>query len=104
MLVINKVEAKWLFYRGDGIISEMIRKSKKNEINIMLVANTVIYQNVCDITLILWELSKEGYEFLKEDIVMLSLYLTRHIKRFGEHMIDLENVPQPIEGIIQCSL
>lgn len=65
-----------------------------------LVANAVIFQNVCDLTLILWELSKEGYVFSKEDIVMLSPYLTRHIKRFGDYMIDLENVPQPIEGDI----
>jgi hypothetical protein len=47
----------------------------------------------------LWELSKEGYVFSKEDIVMLSPYLTRYIKRFGD-MIDLENVPQPIDGDI----
>ena len=31
---------------------------------------------------------------------MLSPYLTRHIKRFGDYMNDLENIPQPIEGDI----
>jgi hypothetical protein len=32
--------------------------------------------------------------------IMLSPYLTRHIKRFGEYVLDLENVPPPIEGEI----
>lgn len=102
----NKVEAyngfsKWLFFGGDGIISENDPEEQEKRIKYNdLVANAVIFQNVCDITLILWELSKEGYVFSKEDIVMLSPYLTRHIKRFGDYMIDLENIPQPIEGDI----
>nr|WP_306460357.1 hypothetical protein [Fictibacillus arsenicus] len=48
-----------------------------------------MFQNVCDITLILWEPSKEGYVFSKEDIVMLSPYLTRHIKHAGDFMNSL---------------
>lgn len=102
----NKVKAyngfsKWLFFGGDGIISENDPEEQEKRIKYNdLVANAVIFQNVCDITLILWELSKEGYVFSKEDIVMLSPYLTRHIKRFGDYMINLENVPQPIEGDI----
>lgn len=81
----NKVEAyngfsKWLFFGGDGIISENDPEEQEKRIKYNdLVANAVIFQNVCDITLILWELSKEGYVFSKEDIVMLSPYLTRHI-------------------------
>jgi hypothetical protein len=51
-------------------------------------------------TLILWDLIKEGHEFSREDLVMLSPYLTRHIKRFGDYLIDLENIPQPFEGEI----
>lgn len=60
----------------------------------------MIFQNVVDITCILWELIKEGYEIVREDIEMLSPYLTRHIKRFGDYMIDLENTPDPFEGEI----
>lgn len=60
----------------------------------------MIFQNVVDMTMILWELINEGYKFSREDLVMLSPYLTRHIKRFGEYALDLENVPPPIEGEI----
>lgn len=34
---------------------------------------------------------------------MLSPNLTKHIKRFGDYVIDLENIPQPIEGDIPVS-
>jgi hypothetical protein len=37
-----------------------------------LVANAGIFQNVCDITLILWELSKEGYVFSKKILSCLA--------------------------------
>jgi nitroreductase len=69
----NKVEAyngfsKWLFFGGDGIISENDPEEQEKRIKYNdLVANAVIFQNVCDITLVLWELSKEGYVFSKED-------------------------------------
>nr|WP_230678404.1 transposase [Bacillus thuringiensis] len=29
--------------------------------------------------------------------MMLSPYMTKHIKRFGDYVIDLQNIPQPIE-------
>ncbi|WP_260398011.1 hypothetical protein [Peribacillus simplex] len=47
---------------------------------------------MCGITLILWEISKVGYKFSNNDIVMLSPYLNRLIKRFGEYMVDLEKM------------
>jgi TnpA family transposase len=99
----NKVEAyigfsKWLFFGGDGIISENDPEEQEKRIKYNdLVANAVIFQNVVDMTVILWDLIKEGHKFSKEDLGMLSPYLTRHIKRFGDYVIDLENVPRPIE-------
>ena len=99
----NKVEAyngfsKWLFFGGDGVISENDPEEQEKRIKYNdLVANAVIFQNVVDITVILWDLIKEGHEFSREDLVMLSPYLTRHIKRFGDYVIDLQNIPQPVE-------
>lgn len=99
----NKVEAyngfsKWLFFGGDDIITENDPEEQEKRIKYNdLVANAVIFQNVVDMTVILWDLIKEGHEFSREDLVMLSPYLTRHIKRFGDYLIDLENVPQPFE-------
>ena len=40
----------------------------------------------------------------KEDIARLSPYLTGHIKRFGDYVLDLDTVPQDIEIIKNLSL
>lgn len=102
----NKVEAyngfsKWFFFGGDGIISENDTEEQEKRIKYNdLVANAVIFQNMVDMTMILWDLINQGYKFSREDLFMLSPYLTRHIKRFGEYVLDLENVPPPIEGEI----
>lgn len=50
--------------------------------------------------MILWQLKKESYCFSRQDLERLSLYITRHIKRFGDYVIDLQNIPQPIEEMI----
>ena len=46
---------------------------------------------------ILKELSASGIEFTKSDVAFLSPYITRHIKRFGDYVIDLENIPKAID-------
>lgn len=95
----NKVEAyhgfsKWFFFGGDSIINsndreEMEKRIKYND----LVANAVIFQNVVDLTNILQQLKREGYLLDKEDVSALSPYLTLHIKRFGDYLVDLSQVP-----------
>nr|WP_257131397.1 transposase [Bacillus pseudomycoides] len=47
--------------------------------------------------MILWQLKREGYRFSCEDLVMLSPYMTKHLKRFDDYVIDLKNIPQPTE-------
>nr|WP_235190116.1 transposase [Bacillus gaemokensis] len=49
-----------------------------------------MFQNVVDITMILWQLKKEGYRFSRQDLETLSPYMTRHIKRFEDYVIDLQ--------------
>ncbi|OLR23262.1 Tn3 family transposase [Bacillus cereus] len=99
----NKVEAyngfsKWLFFGSDGIITENdpIEQEKRIKYN-ELITNSVIFQNVVDITTILWQLKNEGYRFSRQDLERISPYITRHIKRFGDYVIDLQKIPHPIE-------
>ena len=35
----------------------------------------------------------------REDVAALSPYLTSHIKRFGDYLVDLEAIPQALEGV-----
>ena len=62
-----------------------------------LVSNAVILQNVIDITYILKKLSAQGITFNKSDIASLSPYLTRHINRFGDYIVDLKTVPTDVD-------
>lgn len=45
---------------------------------------------------ILRKLANEGTEFTKSDVAALSQYMTRHIKRFDNYVIDLKDVPEPM--------
>jgi TnpA family transposase len=99
----NKVEAyngfsKWFQFGGEGIIAnndpeQMEKAIKYND----LVANAVIFQNTVDLTEVLSSLSEEGYEIKAEDVADLSPYITTHIKRFGDYVIDLEKPPRPFK-------
>jgi hypothetical protein len=90
--------SKFFFFGGEGIISENDPDEQEKRIKYNdLVSNAVILQNVADITYILKELAANGVEFSKSDVAALSPYLTRHIKRFGDYVIDLDNVPNAID-------
>jgi hypothetical protein len=100
----NKVEAyngfaKWLFFGGSGVIADNDPEEQEKAIKYNdVVANAVIFQNVVDQTAILRELMDEGYPVAREDLVAPSPYLTGHIKRFGDYVIDLDAAPQPLDG------
>lgn len=79
----NKAEAyngfaKWLFFGGEGVITENDRDEQEKRIKYNdLVANAAILQNVIDIERILRELAGEGRPVSQEDLAYLSPYLTR---------------------------
>ena len=54
---------------------------------------------VVDLTEILRDLKRNGYLIAREDVAALSPYMTSHIKRFGDYLIDLDIVPQTLDEI-----
>lgn len=106
----NKMESyngfsKYFSFGGEGVISENDPDEQEKRIKYNnLVANAVILQNVVDMTLILKELSANGVEFTKSDVATLSPYITKHIKRFGDYVIDLENIPKAIDMSISIPM
>ncbi len=62
-----------------------------------LVANAVMLHNVVDMTNVLYELKQEGICVTPEVVVRLSPYLTEHIKRFGQYILDMEAEPVPLQ-------
>ena len=69
-----------------------------------LVANSLIFYNVFEISRILNELQQEGYSVEPEAIAALSPYWTQHVNRFGVYDLNLDRCPPQIdydEPIIQ---
>lgn len=101
----NKTESynafsKWFFFGGEGIVREnsldaQTKVIKYNE----LLANAVILQNTIDMGSTIKRLKDEGIEVSRQDIKNLSPYLTSHIKRFGEYIIDLDRKSDPIVNL-----
>lgn len=99
----NKVEAynrlsSWCSFGSDILVAsnddiEMEKAIKHNDI----LTNSVILQNVADITEISTQLIEEGHKIRKEDMAYQSPYGTGHLKRFGEIILDLENIPKSVE-------
>lgn len=103
--VTNIVEAyhkfaKCFFFGGFGIIAKNDPIEQEKAIKYKdLIANAVIFQNVVDLTDILQNLQKEGYLVNREDVAMISPYITAHVKRFGDYLIDMEAVPNSLDEI-----
>ena len=61
-----------------------------------LVANALMLHNVVDMTNALSALQQEGVCVTPEAVRRLSPYLTEHIKRFGQYVLDMETQPEPL--------
>src|ERR1700677_2486966 len=94
----NKSEAlnrflKWAFFGGEGIIAENSRDEQRKAIKYNhLVANCLIFHNVCTLTRLLNKLAQEGHEFDDATIAAISPYITEHVNRFGNYVLDMERV------------
>lgn len=73
---------------------EMEKAVKYNDI----ITNSVILQNIIDMSDVIHQLTQEGVQIREEDIAGLSPYITEHIKRFGDYTIDIHHVPAQILG------
>ncbi len=98
----NKVESfhnftKWLNFGGDVLQENDPEEQEKLIKYNNLVANVLIFQNVIDQTRILKNLMNEGFTVLPEDLKRLSPYQTAHVKRFGDYVVDLSQIPPPLD-------
>ena len=102
----NKVEGynhflDWLFFGKDGIITENDPEEQEKRLKYLdLVASAVILQNTIDLSLAVQELSASGYQINQNQLAILSPYMTSHIKRYGDYVVDWHNLPNPWEQAI----
>ena len=98
----NKVEAynglsEWVSFAGNALVAsndpdEMEKSIKYNAV----VTDSIILQNIVDMSDVIDQLAQENFEIRKEDVATLSPYITEHIKRFGHYIINLDGVPNKI--------
>lgn len=69
-----------------------------------LIANCIVLQNTIDYSYAIYQLQQEGHKITKEDAARISPYMTEHLKRFGDFVIDLENLPENTEMIRNACL
>ena len=100
--VTNQMESyngfsKWLFFGDDGTIkhNDPVEQEKRIKYN-DLISNLVMLHNLIDMTGLLQQLKQEGYAVNSKTLARISPYLTEHIRRFGEYIIDMN---QTIEKI-----
>ena len=62
-----------------------------------LIANIVMLHNVIDLTDVLNEMNAEGETVTKELVEKLSPMMTGHLRRFGRFLLDMDDLPDPLE-------
>lgn len=91
--------SKWLFFGGDGIVPDLDPEDQEKRLKFnQLLADSVVLQNAADMTHALRGLAREGYPLRRDEIAQLSPYLRDHIKRFGDYVVDLDEIPAPLSG------
>jgi TnpA family transposase len=99
---LNKSEdfnrfTKWVAFGGQ-LLAENDRDEQRKLIKYNhLVANCLIFYNVCAMTKALHQMRKEGMRMDADTLVRLSPYLTGHVNRFGEYRLDVKRQPPPID-------
>jgi len=88
----------WLSFGGDGVLTDRDPDDQEKRLKYReLVANAVMYHTAIDVTLALGRLASKGMRITDAQIAALSPYLTRHIKRFGDFVVDLSSPPGPVD-------
>ena len=99
----NKVEGynkflDWLFFGKEGVITENDPDQQEKQLKYLeLVSSAVILQNTVDISIAVRKLHEEGYVIKQEDLATISPYITCHLRRYGDYVVDVNDIPQPLE-------
>jgi TnpA family transposase len=91
----------WVFFGKQGAITENDPIEQEKRLKYLdLVASAVILHNTVDMSLAIQTLMSQGEVIPMRHLAALSPYITRHIKRYGDYVVNLQNIPQPFEAAI----
>jgi TnpA family transposase len=95
----------WIFFGKEGIITENDPEQQEKRVKYLdLVASAVILHNAVDLSVVIQQLTAEGVKIDRAMLATLSPYLTGHLKRYGDFVIDLQSIPAPLEGAIHLPI
>jgi TnpA family transposase len=87
----------WISFGGPVIKSGDPVEQTKRLKYANLVANAIMLQNVADLTGVLNTAVADGYPVTQELVGRLSPYMRKHIHRFGQYVLDMDAVPEPLD-------
>ncbi|PLZ51812.1 Tn3 family transposase, partial [Fischerella thermalis] len=91
----------WVCFGKDGTITENDPIEQEKRFKYLdLVASAVILHNTVDMSLAIQALMARGEPVHQRYIKALSPFITRHIKRYGDYVVNLQSIPQPLEMAI----
>ncbi len=91
----------WVCFGKDGTITENDPIEQEKRFKYLdLVASAVILHNTVDMSLAIQTLMARGEPVHQRYIKALSPFITRHIKRYGDYVVNLNIFPQPLEAAI----
>jgi TnpA family transposase len=98
----TKIEAfndflDWVSFGGPVIKSGDPVEQEKQLKYASLVANAVMLSNVADMTTTLAAMDGDGYAVTPALVGCLSPYTREHIRRFGQYVLDMGDLPPPLD-------
>jgi TnpA family transposase len=97
----TKIEAyndflDWISFGGPVIKSGDPVEQEKQLKYASLVANAIMLSNVADMTVVLSNMAEEGHTVTPSLVGCLSPYTREHIRRFGQYVLDMDDLPEPL--------
>lgn len=86
----------WISFGGPVVKSGDPVEQEKQLKYATLVANTVMLSNVADLTSVLTAMIEDGHVVTPELVGHLSPYSREHIRRFGRFVLDMDQIPAPL--------
>jgi TnpA family transposase len=98
----TKIEAfndflDWVSFGGPVIKSGDPVEQEKQLKYASLVGNAIMLSNVADMTGVLSSMAAEGHRVTPGLVACLSPYIREHIRRFGQYVLDMNNLPGPLD-------
>jgi hypothetical protein len=98
----TKIEAlndflDWVSFGGPVVKSGDPVEQEKQLKYASLVANTIMLSNVADMTGVLSSTAEGRHPVTPGLVAHLSPYTREHIRRFGQYVLDMNDLPGPVE-------